>query len=304
MKILITGSRGMVGQNILRHPGVSQFEVLAPGRAELDFSSYKSSIEYIQKNKPDFVIHAAGKVGGIQANIKNPVAFLVENLDINRNLIMSCREAGVKKLINLGSSCMYPRNVEGALTEDMVLSGELEPTNEGYAIAKIAAQRLCSYISSENPEFSYKTMIPCNIYGQFDKFSPEHSHMVPAVIRKLHEAKVNSSNKVDIWGDGLASREFMYAGDLADCILFGVNNFEAMPKLMNVGLGYDYTINQYYAAAAKVIGYNGDFEHDLTKPVGMKRKLVSTKLLDAWGWKAKTSLEDGISKAYEYFLSL
>ncbi|MEQ1723846.1 MAG: NAD-dependent epimerase/dehydratase family protein, partial [Pseudobdellovibrio sp.] len=278
MKILLTGAGGMVGQNIVEDDRFKKFEIFAPSRTTLNLFSYQDTLSYLQKVKPDFVIHCAGRVGGIQANMANPVAFLLENLDINRNLIAAAREAEVKKLINMGSSCMYPRDATVALDEELVLKGELEPTNEGYAIAKIAAQRLCVYINRENPEYKYKTLIPCNLYGRHDKFSPQHSHMVPAVIRKLHEAKVNNASEVDIWGDGTARREFMYCGDLVDCICQGINDFEAMPDLMNVGLGIDYTVNEYYQAAADVVGYKGTFKHDLSKPVGMKQKLTSIKL--------------------------
>ena len=188
----------MVGKNILESSNFKKFQLFAPNRSELNLFNYSDVLIYIKNLKPDFVIHCAGRVGGIQANMKHPVAFLVENLDINRNVIMAARAAGVKNLINMGSSCMYPRNAENPLREDMILHGELEPTNEGYAIAKIMAQRLCSYIRKEDASFLYKTLVPCNLYGRHDKFEPEHSHLVPAVIRKLHEAKVQNILEVDI----------------------------------------------------------------------------------------------------------
>ncbi len=302
MKLMLTGGSGMVGRNVLEHPSVSKFEVFAPDIPELNLFDYEAVKAYIAKVKPDMIIHAAGRVGGIQANMKAPVAFLLENLDMGRNLVWAARNCGVKKLINLGSTCMYPRNAPNPLTEEMVLQGGLEPTNEGYALAKSVVSRLCSYISKETPEFSYKTLIPCNLYGRWDKFSPEHSHMVPAVIRKLHEAKLKGLKTVDIWGDGEARREFMYTGDLADCLHRAITGFDTMPALMNVGLGKDYSINEYYGAVAYAVGYRGGFSHDLSKPAGMLRKLADSSRLNAWGWKPAHTLEAGIKKTYDFFL--
>lgn len=304
MKIFLTGATGMVGQNILEHPEAGLYSWLKPGRSELNLYDFQQVLSYLEKNRPDFVIHCAGRVGGIQANMAHPVDFLVENMDINRNVILAAQKAGVKNLINMGSSCMYPRDAENPLREDLVLKGELEPTNEGYALAKIMAQRLCAYIRKENPEFHYKTMIPCNLYGRHDKFDPKHSHLVPAVIRKLHEAKLNGLKEVDIWGDGKARREFMYSGDLADCIFKALKNFQSLPDLMNVGLGVDYSVNEYYEAAAEVVGYKGQFTHDLSKPVGMKQKLTSVERAKGWGWQSAVSLHEGLALTYQYFLNL
>jgi len=180
--------------------------------------------------------------------------------------------------------------------------GELEPTNEGYAIAKITSTRLCEYINKEDSDFLYKTVIPCNLYGKYDKFDPKHSHMLPAVIQKIDEAKKNNQKTLDIWGDGTARREFMYAEDLADFVYYALDNFDEMPQNINVGLGHDYTINEYYEAISKVIGYQGDFLHDLSKPIGMKQKLIDDTKLKEFGWKHKTSLNEGIEKIYEYYL--
>jgi len=304
VKVLITGANGMVGKNILEHSAIQKWQILAPSRSEMNLSDRKATEDYLKKNKPDFVIHTAGRVGGIQANIKHPVAFLSENVDINQNLILSCQSVGIKKILNLGSSCMYPCRAQNPLKESMILQGELEPTNEGYALAKIMAQRLCEYIMREDSEFQYKTLIPCNLYGRHDKFAAEHSHLVPAIISKVFQAKKNNLSDVEIWGTGEARREFMYAGDLADCIIKCINDFSAIPNLMNVGLGHDYSVNEYYRAVAEVVGYQGQFKHDLTKPVGMQQKLVSIEKLNNWGWKSQTSLHAGIEKAYHYFLSL
>ncbi len=292
----------MVGRNLLEHPSLDQFEVLAPGSRELDLRNFGSVQTYLQQHQPDMIVHAAGKVGGIQANMREPVGFLLDNLDMGRNIVWAAHQTGVKRLINLGSSCMYPRNHAEPLSEEMVLKGELEPTNEGYALAKVVTARLCDYVMREDASFQYKTLIPCNLYGRYDKFDPAHSHLVPAIIHKVHQAKQSGQATVEIWGDGTARREFMYAGDLADAIQRAINSFDTLPTYMNVGLGHDHTINDYYQAAAEVMGYTGGFVHDLSKPVGMARKLVSVERQQAWGWSARHALRDGIEKTYNYYL--
>jgi GDP-L-fucose synthase len=305
-KVLITGAAGMVGKNLLECPELNQqlneFEILSPARKEMDLLSFENTFKYLKSNKPEIIVHCAGRVGGIQANIKNPVSFLVENWDMGRNLALAAREAGIKKLLNLATSCMYPRNAESPLQENLILQGELEPTNEGYALAKISMTKLCQYLHTEDSSLEYKTLIPCNLYGRFDKFDPQHSHMVPAVIAKIHTAHQQGLQQIDIWGDGQARREFMYTGDLANFIGFALKNFSKIPMIMNVGLGYDYSINEYYQAIAKVIGYKGEFIHDLSKPVGMKRKMVSTEEQQKLNWSPKTSLEAGIEKTYQFYL--
>ena len=292
----------MVGRNFLEHQAIDEFEVLAPSSDELNLLDYDAVLTYLTKQNPEMVIHAAGKVGGIQANMREPVSFLLDNLDMGRNIVGAAHGAGIKRLLNLSSSCMYPRNSPDPLTEEMVLKGELEPTNEGYALAKVVTARLCEYIMREDAGYQYKTLIPCNIYGRHDKFDPAHSHLVPAIIHKIHQAKQAGQKSVEIWGDGTARREFMYAGDLADCLIEAVMRFDTLPATMNVGLGEDVAINDYYQIAAEIIGYTGRFEHDLTKPVGMMRKLVSVEKARAWGWQAKVSLRDGIAKTYQYYL--
>jgi GDP-L-fucose synthase len=301
MKILITGGNGMVGKNILEHPKASQYTFLAPSSSELNLRDFEAVNTYMKQHQPDAVIHAAGLVGGIQSNMARPVDFLVYNLDMGRNIILAAKENGVKQFMNMASSCMYPRSAQNPLQEELILKGELEPTNEGYAIAKVVTTRLCEYIVKENPDMQYKTVIPCNLYGRFDKFSPEHSHMVPAVIKKIYEAKKNNASSIDIWGDGLARREFMYTADLADFVFYAIEKIDQMPQNINVGLGFDYTINEYYKIIAKVIGFKGEFVHDLSKPIGMKQKLIDDTKLKKFGWQHQTSLEEGIKNTVEYF---
>lgn len=301
MRILVTGSTGMVGRNLLEHADAGQFQWLAPTSRELNLLDGHAVECYMREHLPDMVIHCAGRVGGIQANMREPLRFLLENLDMGRNVVVGAKNAGIKQLINLGSSCMYPRNAPNPLCEEMVLQGELEPTNEGYALAKITVQRLCACIQREDSDYRYKTLIPCNLYGRWDKFDPAHSHMIPAVIRKIHEAKMLHSAEIDIWGDGSARREFMYAGDMADALVYAISHFDTLPDLINIGLGHDYTINEYYQAVAEVVGFKGRFSHDLSKPVGMKQKMVDISRQAAWGWHPKTSLRDGIAATYQFF---
>ena len=292
----------MVGRNILEHPKTEEHEIIAPARKDLDLLDRPSILNSLVNFKPDFVIHCAGRVGGIQANMANPVAFLRDNTDIGLNVIEASLKAGVTNFINLGSSCMYPRKAENPLREDEILKGELEPTNEGYALAKIVAAKFCEYIAKENDSKNYKTIIPCNLYGRHDHFDPSTSHLIPSVIRKLHDAKMDGRGVIDIWGDGSARREFMYAEDLADFIFFAIDNFERMPQNLNLGLGHDYSINEYYTAIASVIGYSGQFENDLSKPVGMRQKIVDITELKQFGWSHKTSLVNGIRQAYEFYI--
>lgn len=292
----------MVGKNLLEHLGSKEHEVLDPSRRELDLSNYSKVEEYLSNHKPDLVIHCAGKVGGIQANMKNPVSFLIENLEMGKNVVLASYKTGIRRLINLSSSCMYPRDCTNPLKEDYILKGELEPTNEGYALAKIAVMRLCQYITKENNSFMYKTLIPCNLYGRHDKFDPKHSHMIPAVIMKIDEAIKNNVAKVEIWGDGTARREFMDASDVADFIWSNLSTLDEWPSIMNIGLGYDYSINDYYKTIAGVLGFKGEFFHNLDKPVGMKQKVVDVTLQKKLKWEPKINLQKGIQRTYEFFV--
>lgn len=301
-RLLVTGGNGMVGRNIIEHPAAAQWDILAPGSGELDLRDYGAVRSYVREHLPDVVVHAAGKVGGIQANMAHPVDFLLVNLDLGRNIVSAAREAGVPRLLNLASSCMYPRSAPNPLAEDMILKGELEPTNEGYALAKIVTARLCEYIRREQPSLQYKTLIPCNLYGRHDKFAPEYSHLIPAIIHKVHSALKDGRDTVDIWGDGTARREFMYAGDVADAVMHVLEHFGVAPDMVNIGLGHDYSINEYYTVVAEVVGWKGRFQHDLSKPVGMKQKLTSIERQRALGWMPATSLRDGIEKTYEFYL--
>lgn len=300
-RVWITGANGMVGRNLREHPQADGWDILAPSRAELNLSDRRAVKAFVNAQRPDLVIHAAGQVGGIQANIADPVGFLVNNLDMGRNVIMAASEEGVPALINLASSCMYPRGRDHALRESDMLTGELEPTNEGYALAKIISTRLCDYIARTHGDRAYRTVIPCNLYGRHDKFDPKASHLVPAIIAKVSKAVADGEDEVEIWGDGTARREFMYAADLADAIWRGAENPAALPQVMNIGLGDDHTILEYYEAVAKALGWTGRFRFDLTRPVGMQRKLSDVSRQREWGWSAPTSLQDGIAATIQFY---
>lgn len=302
MKLFLTGGRGMVGKNIIALAKEQGHQVIAPTRDELDLSQLDAITSCLKMHQPDIVIHCAGLVGGIQANMAAPYDFCFQNLQIGLNIIQASFDAGITKLINLGSSCMYPRAAKNPLKEEQILTGELESTNEGYAVAKVAVARLADYLSAQY-NVNYKTYIPCNLYGYWDKFDVNKSHMIPAVIRKINDAVKFNIDEVDIWGDGQARREFMFAEDLADFILYSLDKFEQVPSNINVGLGYDHSINDYYIAVAKVINYQGSFKHDLTKPSGMKQKLVDISKQTELGWAPKTGLESGIRKTHQFYLN-
>jgi len=302
MKILITGSHGMVGRNILENSNIQQYNIMCPVSSELNLLNYSDVENYLRNNKPEMIIHCAGKVGGIQANIKNMYDFFMENTIMGINLVRASKENKIKKFLNLSSSCAYPRNYKNPLKEEYILQGELEPTNEGYALAKLSIQKMCEYISKENFDLQYKTMIPCNLYGRWDKFDEQNSHMIPSVIKKIHNAIKSNTDTIEIWGDGTARREFMYASDLASAVVKAIMEFDKIPNVMNIGLGFDFSINEYYVTIKNILGYNGNFVYDLSKPSGMKQKLLDITRQTEWGWNPQVSLQDGIYKTYQFYL--
>lgn len=300
-RVWITGGNGMVGRNLREHARAADWDIVAPTRRDLNLADRAAVIDFARAGRFDLVIHAAGQVGGIQANMADPVGFLVNNLDMGRNVIMAAFEAEVPALINLSSSCMYPRGRDHALRESDIMTGELEPTNEGYALAKIVSTRLCDYIARTRPDLAYRTIIPCNLYGRHDKFDPAASHLVPAIIAKVSDAVRTGDGEVEIWGDGSARREFMYAADLADAIWRAADDPAALPQLMNVGIGDDHSILDYYEAVAAALGWKGRFRFDLTRPVGMQRKLSDVGRQRDWGWSPPTSLRDGIAATIHFY---
>lgn len=301
MKILLTGGSGMVGRNLLAHPAFMNRDVLHPTRTDLDLFDPVRLDTFIRKTRPDLIIHCAAKVGGIQANQNRNSTFLAENAQMGMNLILSARKAGVPNLINLASSCMYPRDHETPLREEDLLTGPLEPTNEGYALAKLLCTRLTQFIFMES-NMAYKTIIPCNLYGSWDKFDPFNGHLLPSVIRKVHEAKIRNAPFIEVWGDGSARREFLYVEDLIAFLAIAVEHVKTLPPVINVGAGQDNSVVDYYRLACDVLGCQSDFRFDPTRPTGMKRKLMDTSRARAFGWQPRVSLREGISRTYQHFL--
>lgn len=302
-KILLTGGSGMVGHNVIEHPKASGFHILAPSSKEFNLLDSREMTKYLEREQIDIVVHCAGHVGGIQANIQDPVKFLNDNLLMGINLVNAAYASGIQNFLNLGSSCMYPKDYHNPLKEEYILSAPLEPTNEGYAIAKIAVAKLCEYMHRQYGA-NYKTLIPCNLYGRFDKFSDQYSHMIPAVIKKIHLAKKMGNVEVEIWGNGESRREFMFAFDCAEAMFFAIDKLDLFDDYTNIGLGYDFSINEYYQMIAKAVGYTGKFVHDLSKPTGMNQKLIDVSKMSSYGWRAQTKVEDGLAQTYKFYLEV
>ena len=298
MNILLLGGSGMVGRNIREHPKFSRYNFFYPSRSKLNIKSREELKNYMENHQIDTVINGAGRVGGIQENINHPFDFLHENLAIGMNLACAVRELEIPRVLNLGSSCMYPKDIEGAISEDRILTGKLEQTNEGYALSKIATLKYFEYLSRECSH-TYKTLMPCNLYGRYDHFDGEKSHLIASIIVKMAQAK--DGDPIEIWGDGTARREFMDACDFADAVFFSLENYDRLPDILNVGTGIDYTVKEYYEVAAQVIGRQCQFVFDRERPVGMARKLLNVEKIQYLGWNSKVSLTEGIERAYVHY---
>ena len=295
----MTGGRGFVGQNLVLALRARGRDVLAPARADLDLRDATSVARYCDHHGVGCIVHAAGRVGGIAANVREPVRFFVDNVLAGIGLLEGAAAAGVPELLNLSSSCAYPRDRE-LLAEDDILTGALEPTNEAYALAKISIGRLCTWLSNEQPDRLWRTALPCNLYGPHDRFDDD-AHLVASALRKLDGAVERGEREVEIWGDGRARREFMHVGDLCDAVCFLLARLADVPDTINVGVGEDHTIDEYYAAAADVVGYRGGFAHDLSRPVGMRRKLLDVARLRALGWSPRIGLAEGLADTYAWY---
>jgi GDP-L-fucose synthase len=299
--IFIAGHRGMVGQALMRALKKRGITPLVATRAELDLENQAETERWFAKNRPQVVLLAAAHVGGILANSTYPRDFLYRNIMIAANVIEAAHRNGSEKLVNLGSSCIYPKFAEQPIREESLLTGSLEPTNEWYAIAKIAAIKLAeSYRRQFGADMI--SLMPSNLYGPGDNYHPEQSHVLPALIRRFHEAKEAGAKSVTLWGSGTPRREFLFVDDLAEATLFAAEHYSGEGHL-NVGTGTDVTIAELAGLIAKVVGFEGALEYDRAKPDGTPRKLMDVTKLDALGWRAKTSLEEGIRLAYADFLA-
>ncbi len=313
-KIYVAGHRGMVGGAILRRLQDRQaageaLELITRTHSELDLTDQAAVRDFMQAERPDVVILAAAKVGGIHANNTFPADFIYDNLMIECNVIHQAFAAGVQSLLQLGSSCIYPRAVPQPMREDALLTGVLEPTNEPYAVAKIAGIKLCESYNRQHG-VDYRSVMPTNLYGPGDNFHPENSHVLPALIRRFHEAKQDGLDEVVIWGSGKPRREFLHVDDMAEASLFVLDlprdvyqaNTQPMLSHINVGCGEDVSIAELAAMIAGVVGFTGDIKQDVSKPDGTMRKLMDVSRLADMGWRSEVSLEDGIRETYAWFL--
>jgi GDP-L-fucose synthase len=302
-KYYIAGHRGMVGSALTRAlKGAGCENLLAATSAELDLRNQRATADFVAEHRPDVMIIAAAKVGGIHANNTYPADFLYDNLMIATNLIQAAYKNGVERVLFLGSSCIYPKFAEQPIREESLLTSALEPTNEAYAIAKIAGLKMCEYYRRQHGALFHSAM-PCNLYGLGDNYHPENSHVIPALIRRFHEAKVANAEVVTMWGSGTPLREFLFADDLAEACLH-LLTLEDPPSLVNVGAGSDVTIRHLAELVAATVGYEGKIVNDTSKPDGTPRKLMDSSLIHSLGWKATTSLEVGLKAAYADFLVL
>jgi len=301
-KIYVAGHRGMVGSAIVRKLEKEGFSnIITRGSKELDLRNQQAVADFFADEKPDYVFLAAAKVGGIIANNTYRGEFLYDNLMIQNNIIHNSYLNGVKKLMFLGSSCIYPKMAPQPLKEEYLLTGPLEPTNEPYAIAKIAGIKMCDAYRDQYG-CNFVSVMPTNLYGYNDNYHPENSHVLPALIRKFHEAKVDGKDKVTIWGTGSPMREFLFADDLAEACFYLMENYNE-PGLVNIGTGEDVTIKDLALTVKEVVGFDGELEFDTSKPDGTPRKLMDVNKLHSFGWKHKVELKEGIAYAYQDFLT-
>jgi GDP-L-fucose synthase len=303
-KIYIAGHRGLVGSALKRKLESKGYtNLLFRTHKELDLTNQQAVNEFFKQEKPEYIFLAAAKVGGILANSTYPAEFIYENLMIESNIIHAAYKYGVKKLLFLGSSCIYPKLAPQPLKEEYLLTGPLEETNEAYAIAKIAGIRLCKHYNQQYGT-NFISVMPTNLYGPNDNFDLETSHVMPALIRKFHEAKVNNKLEVVVWGTGKPLREFMHVDDMADACVFLIENydFSEIGEFVNIGVGEDVTISELVELIKEVVGFEGEIRYDTSKPDGTPRKLMDVSRLNGLGWKARISLKDGIRETYEWYI--
>ena len=300
MRVFVAGHNGMAGSAIVRRLKSEDCEIVTADRGALDLTRQEATERFLAEKKPDAVFLAAARVGGIHANNAYPADFIADNMAIELNIVRAAQQAGVRKLLFLGSSCIYPKLAPQPMTEEMLLTGPLEETNQWYAVAKIAGIKLCqSYRRQFGADFV--SVMPTNLYGPGDNYHPENSHVPAALIRRFHEAKLSGAPQVTVWGTGTPKREFLSVDDLADACVFVMKNYSA-EQFLNVGTGEDVTIGEFARAVAATVGYKGEIVFDTARPDGTPRKLLDVSKLAVLGWRAKIPLRDGLNAAYSDFL--
>ncbi|MAR46515.1 MAG: GDP-fucose synthetase [Euryarchaeota archaeon] len=297
--VLVTGASGMLGQHLVPMLEKKGYLILAPSQDEIDLTDAAAISSFIGSNSIDVVVHCAAYVAGIASSTTKKHHSFDANVSMGMNLIRSCLEHGITKLLNVGSATVYPSDAPQPLSESSLGQGAFEGPIEGYALSKYVVYRACA-MANEQHNTSFKTILPCNLFGPYDNFSLETGHMLPAILHRMHQAKEQQNAPIVIWGDGSAKREFLYASDLADFICFSLDNFESLPEVMNVGSGVEVSVNEMHQHMAKIIGYSGELQHDLDKPVGRLRRYLDLQHQQRLGWSPKTPFEEALAITYDY----
>ena len=300
-KLFITGHQGLVGRALLRHyADKPEWQIITRTKAELDLRDQHATDAFFAAEKPDQVILAAATVGGIKASYTHPVDFLLNNLQIQNSVLSAAHRFETKKLLFLGSTCIYPKVVEMPIREDSLMTGPMEETNAPYGVAKIAGIKLCQGYRHQHGR-DFICAMPANLYGSYDNFDPEHSHVLPSLIRRFHEAKLHNKPSVTLWGSGTPTREFLFVDDLASACAFLLENYSS-PDIINVGCGWEISIREAAETIREIIGYNGEICWDTTQPDGNPRRLLDVSRMAALGWKATTDFREGVTRTYQWFL--
>lgn len=304
MRVFLTGSRGMLGSSFLARleREEERFIVTAPSRQELDLRDRQAVRRAIEQAQPDVIIHAAAKVAGIAAKLAAPMDYLMDNLLMDSSVIGAAVEQRVPRLLYVGTAAVYPMDYVRPFVEADLLTGALEPANEGYALAKAASVKLCEFASAQHG-LLYRAVLPSNLYGPYDHFESADAHLIAAALRKVHRAHLSGDSTVDVWGDGTARREFTYSEDLADWLVGQLGEFERWPAWLNLGIGTDLSVREYYEIARDVVGYRGDLRFDTTKPSGVPRRLINSSAAIQLGWAPPTAAPEGMAAAYAAFLA-
>lgn len=300
MRILVTGGNGLLGSHIVENLRTAKMDFCAPSRLELDLRDHAKTLKFMVAEGISGVIHCAAKVGGIADNLKYPADYILENLTIDSSVLTAARSLKIQKLFYFASSCMYSPGSPQPFKESGILDGPLEPTNEGYAIAKLAGLKSVENVATQD-DLAWRSLILSNLYGPRDNFSEGSSHLLAAIIKKAYTAKMIGNSSINVWGDGTARREFTYVKDVADFILSSWDEIEQIPLKMNLGVGIDFSVQEYYEVVCKILDFNPVFNFDLNKPDGMKQKIMDSSLARNHGWNPKSSLENGLSKTIEWY---